>query len=843
MLNKYDINECLDEVMHSMGELKAENTVVEVRILNTNRGTVSGYYNDYKKLTRDIEQYIEKYNIYFTVNPVKQQLLARSKNRLIQYAKNTTSDADIERRTILMIDLDAERASGISSSDKEHKKAIEKAEKVKKFLTEVGWSDPVLADSGNGAHLLYFIDIPNDKASTELVKNVLSALDVIFTDDDVEVDKSTFNASRICKVYGTVACKGDDTDERPHRMAKIISCPDEVQIIKKEQLQSIASMLPIEEKKINVNKKEKQLDLKVWMEEHDIKVKSEKPIGTGILYVLEQCPWREEHINKSAYIIQYGNGAIVAGCHHNSCSNENWHTLRGKAEPGWEKKCKYSNKDEGESKQTQSDILINVGSTVELFCDDIEEKYAAVDINGHKEVYKVNSKRFRMWLTKKFYDKTKKAPVCDAMNQALGIFEMKAIYGGRVIALSRRCTKYEGSYYYDLADSNWSNVIIGRDGWKIVSEAPILFVRNKNMKAQVIPEKYEDLSILNKHYRYKSKDDEILHMVNIVTKFIPDMAHPIDVIHGEKGASKTTSMKKDRSIVDPAMRDVVSMPTSKEDLALILSNNYMPCFDNIDNITPEKSDMLCMASTGGGFSKRKLYTDDEETILYFKEPVSINGINIVATRADLLDRSILFELERISPQERKEESVLWEEFDADKPKILGAIFTTLSKAMTIYDDVKLDRMGRMADFTRWGYAIAEAAGIGGEVFLDAYINNQSRANEEAVESNPVAAAIIKMMISSNIWTGTVARLLGQLNIVAETESINVHSKLWAKEPNVLSRRLNEVKSNLESVGIYYTIRHRSNGKNITITNSNKNTEIIRPLYDPNKIVDDGLIAK
>lgn len=205
-----------------------------------------------------------------------------------------------------------------------------------------------------------------------------------------------------------------------------------------------------------------------------------------------------------------------------------------------------------------------------------------------------------MWLTKKYYDETGKAPGSDAMNQALGVFEMKAMYEGEERTLARRCTKYEGSYYYDLADSNWSNIVISKDGWKVVDNAPILFIRNKNMKAQVLPEKYDDLSIMDKHYRYKNKEDAILHKVNMVTKFIPDIAHPIDVIHGEKGASKTTSMKKDRSIVDPAVRDVVSMPTSKEDLTLILSNNYMPCFDNLDNITAEKSDMLCMAATGGG---------------------------------------------------------------------------------------------------------------------------------------------------------------------------------------------------------------------------------------------------
>ena len=838
MKNNINRKECLEEVLHSMQYLKGEGDVLEVRILNSSNGTISGYYSDYVKLVQDIEQYIEKYNIYFTLNPVKKELLARAENRLKLYARTTTADADIEKRKILMIDLDAKRPAEISSSDEEHQKAMDKAVEVKVFLTEQGWPEPVMTDSGNGAHLLYHIEIPNDKASTDLVKGVLKALDVIFTDDAVEVDKSTFNASRICKIYGTVACKGDDTHERPHRMAKVISYPNEIGIVEQVQLQSIAVMLPLEEKKSDGNKKDKHFDLKVWRGEHDIKVKSEKPMGNGTLYILDKCPWNEEHIDSSAYIIQFNSGAIAAGCHHNSCIGENWHTLRDKLEPGWEKKDKSFNKDDAESKQTQSNILINAAKGVELFCDDIEGIYAAVDVKSHTEIYKLNSKKFKMWLTKKYYDETNKAPVSDAINQALGIFEMKAIYGENVKTLSKRCAKYKENYYYDLADSNWSNVVIGKDGWEIVNDAPILFIRNKNMKAQVLPEMYEDLSILNKHYRYKNKEDEILHMVNIVTKFIPDIAHPIDVIHGEKGASKTTSMKKDRSIVDPAMRDVLSMPASKEDLALILSNNYNSCFDNLDNITSEKSDMLCMASTGGSYSKRTLYSNDEETILYFKSIVSINGINVVATRADLLDRSVLFELGRISTKERKEERVLWKEFDEDKPKILGAIFTTLSKAMTIYDTVELDRMGRMADFTRWGYAIAEAAGIGGEAFLDAYINNQSRANEEAVESNPVAAAIIKMMNTVTKWDGTVARLLGELNIIAERESISTHSKLWAKEPNVLSRRLKEVKSNLELLGIYYTIRHHSNGKNITITKVNANKKIIVPLYNPNEVIDD-----
>ena len=144
------------------------------------------------------------------------------------------------------------------------------------------------------------------------------------------------------------------------------------------------------------------------------------------------------------------------------------------------------------------------------------------------------------------------------------------------------------------------------------------------------------------------------------------------------------------------------------------------------------------------------------------------------------------------------------------------MLTTLSKAMNIYPTVTLDKLGRMAGFTRWGYAVAEACGIGGEVFLKAYLNNQKKANQEAVEANPVATALIKYMDEVKNFSGTVRTLLTVLNEVAEAEQIDTTSKLWAKEPNVLSRRLNEIKSNLELEGIYYDVKHKNQGKVIDI---------------------------
>lgn len=226
--------------------------------------------------------------------------------------------------------------------------------------------------------------------------------------------------------------------------------------------------------------------------------------------------------------------------------------------------------------------------------------------------------------------------------------------------------------------------------------------------------------------------------------------------------------------------------------------------------------MLCMAATGGAFTKRTLYSDSDETILRFKRCVALNGINIVASRADLLDRSIVLELERIPKTERKTERAIWKDFEQDVPKFLGAIFNTISAAITIYDEVELEEVGRMADFTYWGYAIAQVLGIGGENFLRAYLSNQDTANEEALASHPVAAAVIAMMKDRNKWSGSVSTLLAELEATAEKYKINTRVKVWAKDANVLSKRLKEVKSNLEEIGIYYDIRNTGNFKKVTI---------------------------
>jgi hypothetical protein len=221
------------EVRRTLELFHPAGSVFEIRVLPTDqrRGTTSGYFDDAAKAVAALEPLTrnllyEASGIYFTPNPVIPAARNRAADRFQERAKQTTSDSDIERRRWLLIDFDPVRPSGVSATGGEHGAAIERSWECRKFLTEMGFGDPVHADSGNGAHLSYRIDLPNDAESRALIERCLASLDFQFSDNFVAVDKTTFNAARIWKLYGTLARKGDSTPERPHRMAKILPSPE-----------------------------------------------------------------------------------------------------------------------------------------------------------------------------------------------------------------------------------------------------------------------------------------------------------------------------------------------------------------------------------------------------------------------------------------------------------------------------------------------------------------------------------------------------------------------------------------------------------------------------------------
>jgi hypothetical protein len=211
------------EIWRTTQNLFELGAVAELRVFG-GRGTVSGYFDNFETLSKRASRLDDQgYGVYVTLNPVLPALLSRYSNRTEQYAKATTKDSEISKRRWLPVDLDPVRPSGISASESEKSAAFERAAEIKGHLTGLEWPEPIEADSGNGAHLLYRVDLPNDAVSAALVRDVLTALDFRFSDNVVSVDKGVFNAARIWKLYGVMSRKGDDSKERPHRRSRIMA--------------------------------------------------------------------------------------------------------------------------------------------------------------------------------------------------------------------------------------------------------------------------------------------------------------------------------------------------------------------------------------------------------------------------------------------------------------------------------------------------------------------------------------------------------------------------------------------------------------------------------------------
>ena len=215
------------EILHTIETLFGPSAVVELRAFK-GRETVSGYYDDHELLAYEAGKLEDRgYSVYVTLNEVDTALLARAYNRARKvYKEPTTSDNDIVRRRWLPLDFDPARPSGVSATDAEKRTARRRAVEVRGFLRGQGWPEPVVGDSGNGYHLLYRVELPNDRESLELVKGVLEALAFKFSDEVVEVDTSTCNAARVWKLYGTTARKGDNAEDRPHRRSSLLKVPE-----------------------------------------------------------------------------------------------------------------------------------------------------------------------------------------------------------------------------------------------------------------------------------------------------------------------------------------------------------------------------------------------------------------------------------------------------------------------------------------------------------------------------------------------------------------------------------------------------------------------------------------
>ena len=307
----------------------------EVRLVEGKKWNMAGVFRDADALIAALKnpRIHPGANAYMTLNRLHEACYARDHHdQFVEYASPTVSDNDVIGYDWLLVDVDPRRPAGTSSTNEQLKGSRETAKKILEYLKGRGWNDPIIGHSGNGTHLIYKVALSTERK--QLLQNALKALALLFSDDKMDIDLTTFNPSRICKLYGTVARKGANTEKWPHRLSKILKVPERIEEIAPEFLEELVRILPQEEKPQRYNSYNPGgFNLQDWIDQHGVAVKEKTSWAGGTKWILECCPFNPQHNHKDAAIIQTTDGKICFNCFHSSCADKKWREFRQFYEP------------------------------------------------------------------------------------------------------------------------------------------------------------------------------------------------------------------------------------------------------------------------------------------------------------------------------------------------------------------------------------------------------------------------------------------------------------------------------------------------------------------------------
>jgi hypothetical protein len=337
----------LQQIRTTISTLHERGALIELCAIG-DRDVASGCYDDHDALARKAKQLSDCHEyagIYITLNPLKETALrGRDKNRFYRKVKDRTSDEDIQRRGHFVLDFDPVRAPDTSATDWQKGAAHWCLSQTTGVLRRKhGFPEPIRADSGNGYYAIYAVDEANDPQTRELFRSATKAVSAAFSiaprveGEIVEVvfiDDVTFNASRLIKLFGTMARKGPNTAETPHRLSWLGAVPKNLGVLTRVQLEALVGAFGSPEKKykgknagaITAAKVEEFLSWAGIRFEPAI-----EELDGGHKWVIDACPFDAQHRNSPALFLHL-DGSVGYHCFHKSCENKGWREFHAAVE-------------------------------------------------------------------------------------------------------------------------------------------------------------------------------------------------------------------------------------------------------------------------------------------------------------------------------------------------------------------------------------------------------------------------------------------------------------------------------------------------------------------------------
>lgn len=443
---------------------------------------------------------------------------------------------------------------------------------------------------------------------------------------------------------------------------------------------------------------------------------------------------------------------------------------------------------------TQTERIVALGQCLcKLFHDPKQRPFAQT---GDGQILQIDTADFRRFIQREYRHESGRAANAVAVRSAVEELAAEAIFDGEEVPIHVRVGSDEGNAVIDIGDRMANAVVIEPNRWEI-RPSPVAFERKRHSKRLVTPVSGGSIELLSELLNLESRNDFLLVTGWLLMALCPHGPYPVLVLQGEPGSAKSTSTKIIKELIDPVVPTLRSLPRSERDLAVAAQANRVLAYDNVSFLPTWLSDAMCRLATGGGFGTRTHYANEDETVFEQMRPIVVNGLDAVATRQDLLNRSIVLRLPAIT--QRFTEHELQERFAALAPLVLGALADAVAEGLSRLSTVKLPPLPRMADFGRWVTAAEPSFGWKEGTILAAFEENQASALRTSLEGSLLATAIQRLLAEDHEIAATPTDLYESLTLRITDEQRR--AKSWPRNAQGMSRQLTLLTPALRELGI------------------------------------------
>jgi len=490
---------------------------------------------------------------------------------------------------------------------------------------------------------------------------------------------------------------------------------------------------------------------------------------------------------------------------------------------------KVSNTNSGDGndgKKAFRNLLIkDIADEVEAFHTSDQIPFARLVNQPIPNVVGIRSALFSGFIKKIIYEKRKYALNKAWVDELASLFEAVALHQSEPEKVHLRVARSGSDVILCLGgDSGCVRIFpnpskdISVQGFEIIKTTKINFLNSKGcsnipsiVHSDILPIKHVVNVIFEKFINISSEEDRILFIAALVSYLMAGSGDFIFLVfEGEQGSGKTTAMEFAKKLIDPSPIEKNLMPKNESDIYLIAQHLFILPFDNVSGISKNISDCLCTLSSGGASLTRLFYSNRDISIMNAKCPVLINGIEASPERADLMDRSVVFDIETLAAQKSK--AKMYEEFNEHWPHILAGLVQIASFALARAPEIEEFGPFRMTDYAKVGCAVAEYLGYEKSFFIEAYQSNRDKSSKLILENDVIARQLLNCFSPGDKFEGTATKLYELLKPYNDYEL----TRLFPKNTATLSKSLRRITPVLRKHGFEIEIDRTSEYRQIKI---------------------------